>query len=550
MLKLSDSRKFERFLEIVPGAIAWSILIFPFLLAPIAPVYVAYFILGFDLYWFLKSLNMMRHLLRGFFGMWRNMKIDWLERCKKVSKDPEKFLIELGKIYEKSKDKRDYLDYEELRNLQGHYDLIQNWEEIFQVVFITNYKEDFEITQPSYQAVLDSNFPNDRIITVACGEERDKDGFEVVKKKIKAEFSGKFKEMLFYCHEDLPGEVKGKGPNLTSAGHKFYAWLEKEHPEIKPENILLTTLDADHVVHHEYFSRLTYKYIIDPNRAHKTYQPVPLLTNNIWDTPAPNRITAVGSSFWQIVESMRPYRLRTFASHTQSLSTLLATDFWSTKTVVEDGHQYWRTYFVFNGEHYMVPLLIPVYQDCVLAETYWLTFKNQYLQRKRWAWGISDFPFIIRNFMKHPEIPVGEKILQTWRHIAGSISWSTASFLLAFAWIPLIFNRGFQDTILAHNLMIYSSGMLRLAWVGLFANIWVYFSLLPPKPDHHSKFRYIGMLLQWALAPVVAILLSSLPAFESQTRLMLGQSLNVFWLTPKVRKGDIQSTPQTKKANP
>jgi hypothetical protein len=120
---------------------------------------------------------------------------------------------------------------------------------------------------------------------------------------------------------------------------------------------------------------------------------------------------------------------------------------------------------------------------------------------------------------------------------------------LAFAWVPLIFNRGFQDTILAHNLMIYSSGMLRLAWIGLFANIWVYFSLLPPKPDHHSKFKYVSMLLQWVLAPIAAIFLSSLPAFESQTRLMLGQSLNVFWLTPKVRKGGVQSTPQTKKAN-
>jgi len=34
----------------------------------------------------------------------------------------------------------------------------------------------------------------------------------------------------------------------------------------------------------------------------------------------------------------------------------------------------------------------------------------------------------------------------------------------------------------------------------------------------------------------VAIFLSSLPALDSQTRLMLGKYLEKFWITPKVRK--------------
>lgn len=183
----------------------------------------------------------------------------------------------------------------------------------------------------------------------------------------------------------------------------------------------------------------------------------------------------------------------------------------------------------------MVPVLIPVYQDCVVGETFWMTLNNQYKQRRRWAWGISDFPFIVKNFIKHDEIPLGEKMLQTYRHFAGSVSWSTSSFLIAFAWVPLTFNQAFQDTVLAHNVSIFSSNMLRLAWVGIFANIWVYLMLLPPLPSHRRKSDYVGMLAQWLIAPIVSILFSSLPAFESQTRLMLGQTLNVFWVTPKVR---------------
>jgi hypothetical protein len=490
----------------------------------------------------MKALNLSRHLVTGFNKMKKNMETDWLERSKKLNGNFEGLRKELEKKYRQSKSRYDLHNFEEIQNLKDHQSLIKNWEDIYHAVFITNYKESLEIVEPTYQALFDSNYPNDHLILILCGEQsRDAEGFAEVSKGIKEKFEGKFNTLLFFGHEDQPGETIGKGANLYSAGHKFFDYLQKERPELLPENILVTTLDADHLVNTNYFSRLTYKYIIDPNRDHKTYQPVPVLFNNIWDAPALNRITAVASSLWQIIESMRPYRLKTFAAHAQSLKTLIATDFWSNKTIVEDGHQFWRTYFTYNGEMEMVPLLIPVYQDCVLAETYVDTFINQYKQRRRWAWGISDFPYIIRNFIKHPEIPFGEKFLQTFRYVSGQLSWSTASFLIAFTWIPLAFNASFQDTVLAHNVTYYSAWMARLAWVGIFANMWIYFSLLPARPERYKKTRYIGMVLQWILSPVMAIVLSSLPAFESQTRLMINKKLDVFWVTPKYRKAKLST---------
>ena len=530
----TQSRLFTRILEIIPGGIAWSILILPFALGPFVPTPVAYFILSFNLYWLFKSLNIMRHMIRGFSRMWRSMKIDWLERCKMVSSDPIALKENLWREYENTKTSFSKRNWQEIENIGDNVSVIKDWSEVYQAVFITNCFESFEITEPTYEAVRDSNFPNDRIIIVSCGEGRDEKEYLKVAEQIKEKFGKDFMDIQFYVHKDLPGDVIGKGPNLYSAGHKFVEYLAKEHPELQAENILVTTLDADHIVHKEYFASLTYKYIIDANRERKTYQPVALLFNNIWDAPAPSRILAIASSFWQVVESVRPYRLRTFAAHTQSLKTLLITDFWSSKTIVEDGHQYWRTYFAYNGDHEMVGISIPIYQDCVVAETFWGTLKNQYKQRRRWSWGISDFPFIIKEFIKHSEISLGEKFLQTFRHFSGSISWSTASFLLAFSWVPLGFNDSFQNTVLAHNVSIFTSNIFRLAWVGIFASVWIYFLLLPPLPAHKKKSDYVGMLLQWLIAPFVAIMFS-IPVLESQTRLMLGQSLNVFWVTPKVR---------------
>jgi hypothetical protein len=112
--------------------------------------------------------------------------------------------------------------------------------------------------------------------------------------------------------------------------------------------------------------------------------------------------------------------------------------------------------------------------------------------------------------------------------------------MLAFAWIPLLFNQDFQDTVLAHNVTVVSSTIMNLAWVTLFANIWVFFTLLPPKPRHRRKTRYLGLVLQWILVPVVALFFSAIPALESQTRLMLGKYLDVFWSTPKIRKTKVE----------
>lgn len=530
MDKLADSRKFYRFLEIVPGFLAWTTLILPIALAPFQPIAVAYFILIFNLFWLGKAVNLSRYLIVGFLRLKKNMSVDWVKRCENTQ--------DLGGLKEilenEERNGENKLEIEKVNTLMHANIKVPDWKEIYHVVIIAIYTEGLDIIRPTIQAIKDSNFSNDKIMIVLACEERAPEASryaEIAKK----EFEKDFKYFDYTVHpKDLPNEVMGKGPNITYAGRKLKKYLD-EFENIPYENILVTNLDADHIVHKEYFGRSTFCYVLDMKDKKKTYQPVPLLFNNIWDTPAPNRIAAVGSSFWQIVEAMRPYRLKTFASHTQSFQTLVDTDFWAIHSIVEDGHQFWRTYFTYNGEHEMVPLIIPIYQDAVLAETYWKTFKNQYLQRQRWAWGTSDFPFIVVNFMKQKKIGAFEKFIQTFRHFGGLYSWATASFLLAGAWIPLLFNNSFQDTVLAHNVTAYGVFILRLAWFGIFFNVWIYLSLLPPKPKKYGILRQLSMITQWLLSPFVAIFLSSLPALDSQTRLMLGKYLE-FWTTPKIRK--------------
>lgn len=539
-----DSSWFQRILEIIPGLSVWIVILFPFVFAYPYPLMVAYFILVFNLYWFLKAFNIARHLINGLYHMKYNMRTDWYERAEAVSNDLNGFLKKIENEYQKKArnifSKIKYRDLrkevEELRNLDGRQELIKKIDDIVHIALIPTYKEGFKILDETLEYLSKANYPSKKIIVVVTGEERDEKNFKVVSKQLDEKYKGKFRNLIFYVHKDKAGEVKGKGSNITSAGRKMMKVIEEE--KLDPENVLVTTLDADHIVHTEYFSRLTYKYIIDPDRDRKTYQPVALLFNNIWDAPAPNRVAAIASSFWIIVESMRPYRLRTFASHTQSLKTLLVTDFWSTQTIVEDGHQYFRTYFAFNGNIEMIPLLVPIYQDCLLDKTLWKTFKSQYLQRRRWAWGASDFPFVVKNFLKHPEIPLREKAVQTTRQYVSHLSWASSSLLLATAWLPLLFNKQFMDSVIAHNVTRYSSNLAITAWIGVFFSVWTYMALLPKKPEKYSKLRYLGMITQWLFTPPVAILLSSIPSVDAQTRLMIGKKLE-FFITPKIRKSKV-----------
>ena len=105
------------------------------------------------------------------------------------------------------------------------------------------------------------------------------------------------------------------------------------------------------------------------------------------------------------VSSMRPHALRNFSSHAQSLQTLIDTDFWSVRTIVEDGHQFWRTYFRYDGDHQVFPVYVPVYQDAVLAKGYRRTLKAQFIQLRRWAWGASDVAYVIETgFLKRTKL--------------------------------------------------------------------------------------------------------------------------------------------------
>lgn len=489
-----------RLLEIMPAALSLGSFILITILSFTAPIAVATVILIYVIWWFARSILMSIHLVVGYRQYRAAIKIDW---------------------------QRQLIENPFTKN---------QWRDVWQLIVIANANEELPIVRATLEALTKTNYPLDRLLIVIANEERFKDIADINQAALKKEFGNKFGGFWTTLHpQNVPGEVRGKGANITYAAKQILPDLKAK--KLNPSKVLVTTLDADHRPHPQFFAATTWAHLHDPEPDLRTYQPLPMFFNNIWSVPFVIRSISIGSSFWQMVESTRPYRLRNFASQTQSLALLERTDFWSKQTTVEDGHQYWRSFFATDGKHEVVPIFIPIYQDAVLSPNgHLMTYREQYLQKRRWAWGVSDIPYVLTNLWKGRKKLPWNGWVQASRLIEGHYSWATASLILAFfGWLPIMLNPGFRETVLAFNFQLVYQRLLTLAMSGMLVTLIITRLMLPPRPKNKRKL-HSNDLVEWVLTPFLLptanILFGSFPAIDSQIRLALGRYLG-FRITDK-----------------
>ena len=80
----SKDRKVFRFFEILPGVLSWGTILLVIFLSWQKPVWVAFFIIAFDLYWLLKTVFLSFHQQASFKKMKENLKIDWLKKLNQL----------------------------------------------------------------------------------------------------------------------------------------------------------------------------------------------------------------------------------------------------------------------------------------------------------------------------------------------------------------------------------------------------------------------------------------------------------------------------------
>lgn len=543
----------QRVFEMIPGLMTWTTLLGIFFASWLFPIWASLFIIIFDIYWLYRTIyfSFFSILARRRMKIWA--KIDWLEMLKRVCqkdflKNLEKeikenreslkniifFNDEQKKIKEKLSVNESFLEMARRDCQNKKYFL--DWQKIYHVILLPTAVEEAESILPALEAVDKANYPNDKIIILLAMEEREaKEKRDKKERILKEKYGDKFFDFLVTVHKVKDNEMKCKASNATYAVKKLVTYLEKK--KIPLDNVILSNLDCETRIHPQFLPALSYAFVTEPDRYRRAYQPLPIYNNNIWDTIMVVRLLATGSAFWHMIKSMQPESMVTFSSHSEPLKTIVALDYWPVNVISEDSVIYWKGFDYFDGHYQVKPLYLTVSMDAVLAESYWKTIKNQYKQKRRWAYGIENFPMLGRACLNNKKIGFWKKLKRLVVMLEGHYSWGTTSFiLLLLGWLPLLLGgERFNETNIALNLPIITRFLMFLAMIGLLFSMFLSFSMLPPKPEKYSKGKYVMMFVQWFFVPLLGVFFG-LPAVDSQTRLLFGKYFGEFWVTEKLIK--------------
>ena len=484
-----------RILEILPGFLSLITLSFALFFSWLRPVWVAIFIILFDLYWTLKVFYLSSHQIVSFRRMRKYLKTDWQEKLKD---------------FPKCKD-------------------------IYQLVILPMAKENWEVVEETLESLKNCVYPKDKMIIVLAQEESGGEAAEKIGELAQEHYGKCFHRFLVTVHpENLEGEVRGKGSNMAFAGKEIRKTIEKEKIPLK--SIIVSAFDIDTKVFPQYFLCLTYHYLTAQNPERSSFQPIPLYHNNIWQSPALTRVVAASNSFWQMMQQEKPEQLVTYSSHSMPAAVFFGVGYPS-NVVSDDSRIFWKSFLKFDGDYQVVPLYYPVSMDVVVGKSFGRTILNQYKQQKRWAWGCIEIPYIIFGFLKNKKIPLGRKIFHSLVLLDGFWSWACASLLIFFlGWLPLLLGgEEFNISLLSYNLPRLTGFILTFSMIGMITGALINICFLPPRPKKMSWLKNLSMILQWFLLPFTLIIFGAFPALDAQIRLILGKHLE-FWNTPKPRK--------------
>lgn len=490
---VGSDRALYRFLEILPGALAWITLIGVVLASIYASFFAAYFIIAFSMYWVLKTIFLSYHVRYNWKRLRHHLALDWQSLMTRFSYD-----------------------------------------QYYQLVVLPFYKEPAEVLEGALRGLAKVHYDQKKLIVVLAAEARAGDEALALANKMQQQWSATFGHFLVTAHPaDTPGEIAGKGSN-THYALEAVRLNVLDVAKIDYRNVVTSIFDVDTVVYPDYFNCLMWHFLSAKNPYKSAFQPVPVFTNNLWEAPALSRVMAMSSTFWQMIMQERPDRAATFSSHSVSFQALYEIGYGQVNVVSEDSRIFWNLFVANDGNFEVVSLSYPIMMDATVAPTLWGTIKNIYRQHRRWAYGTENWPYLIYHFIKN------KNISRQKRWVVGALQgegyWSLVTnpiMLFILGWAPIYLGtREFHDTVLSFELPILVRNLLILAMGGLVVSSIISLSLTPTRPDGQSRFKYIVMALQWVMVPITMIVFSALPGLDAQTRLMLGHYLG-FWVTPK-----------------
>jgi hypothetical protein len=350
---------------------------------------------------------------------------------------------------------------------------------------------------------------------------------------LKKKFKGVFGKFIVTVHTLAENEIIGKSSNERYSAIA----VKKELSEEKDFNIdylTVTSCDADHVYHKNHFAALTYKFLDNPQRHRHFWQPAVLFYNNIWELPAITRVPSTLSSIWNLSQLPRRDRLINGQNYSLSFKLLDEVDYWDPDKIPEDWGIFFKAFYATGGKIEVEPLYLPLYADAAQSSSTWKTLKNTYEQQKRWAWGVSDVPWILKNYLLKKNVSFIDKTMRVIHAVGSHILWPVNWFIITIGLtLPTLLNPAFGRTTLGYMVPKISSLILTTALLFLIVMLILDRIYKPKRPKDFPLWRALLMPLEFLLMPIAGFLFGALPGLDAHTRLMLGKYIE-YKVTEKV----------------
>jgi len=395
-------------------------------------------------------------------------------------------------------------------------------EEIIHCALIPTYTERYEVLEGTVAALVAQHYPDHLRVCAIITRVTDTGGWENVA-RLREAYGHRFRAFIHIKDPLLPGIVVGKSAAMAYAGPVL-----RQHCDelgFDPECTLVTDLDSDFRLHPEYFAYITYQFCTLRDRLTSVWQPVPVFLNNLWRVPAAIRVMATATTQWQMFLHQNPHRLVMFSSYTMSMRLCTEVGYWDDDVIPEDSRFFWKSFFTYGSKLRVRPAFLPVFGDAPRARDYAATHLSQYNQIKRWAWGVTDIPYVSKRMLQHPEIPLRLRAQRYRQLIFNHLTWTTLPLLLFFGGaLPAIIDLDYSLSIPAKVIGYLTTGVLTMTLCNTVFLIQIDRGMCP-KPAGWPWWRRRWADLQLFLYPIVGLALSVIPALEAQTRLMFGAYL-------------------------
>lgn len=513
----NTNRIIQRIFEILPGLLIWVIIFLPVWGGLSFPYFLINLFVVLSVYWVYRSLILTSGILIGYYMHRRALRVNWLQACENLKREelPQPELLPKDSI------------------LPNH------------LIVIPHYGEDYAVIKRSINALINQNYPLEKIyIAVSIEERKARKDAEYAQRGewLKRDFGAILGDrLLFFVHpEDIPGEAPGAASNRTWGTKCAVEELEKRGENLS--EFLVTAPDGDLLFHKEYLAACSYKWITSEKRNNKFYQTaLYTFNNNYWEVPILVRILMINITLPVLSSSVFQKHLReTWSCFTLNLQLMKDVNYWDTSISVgaDDTTFYWRPYFHLNGDWTCEVFYIGLSADAIHSPDYIKNHVDQYKQYLRWGWGVITIPLALPELFKNRTIPVFERMSKIYHLFQVFVMWKVLAFLITFG-VPILIavNAELKTQVISVTIPQTISTLLTFALILLLPNTFVKLKLIPPTRKKISKLKFVFIMIAEIPLTIISLLtIGFFPFIEATTRMMIqgGRNRKVTWAEKKL----------------